>query len=319
MRDEARVAARRAARRAARGQAPVGGKSRGTGGGGGGGGGGGEEEDGDGDGDDDDDGDDGLITLERLVKDTRVPVIFALSRRRIGRALGKSIKISVVGICNADGARDELSRTAEMSALLREAWEEDTAVAAAAPGGLVGAWDRAAGEGLKGGSGDDNDDNDDNADDDDEKEEAAEARGQPSAYLRLSQSAVGREAAAPPPREPGAAKRRKNSSRRRKNRGKKKRVKGGGGDRGTEAAVAAGAAAGAGAAGAAGAAAGAGAAGAAGEAAAARLDPSAREFSPTASAFVPSPSKGSVPGSHNRQSSSLPGYMATGEFTFRYG
>ena len=39
-----------------------------------------------------------------LAKAEDLPVIFELNKRKLGKALGKSIKISVVGVQNADGA-----------------------------------------------------------------------------------------------------------------------------------------------------------------------------------------------------------------------
>ncbi|CAM9934265.1 unnamed protein product, partial [Discosporangium mesarthrocarpum] len=35
-----------------------------------------------------------------------IPLVFGLSKRRLGKALGKSIKVSTVGVYNFDGAED---------------------------------------------------------------------------------------------------------------------------------------------------------------------------------------------------------------------
>jgi hypothetical protein len=35
-----------------------------------------------------------------------VPVVFGLSGRRLGKCLGKSVRITVVGVLSADGALD---------------------------------------------------------------------------------------------------------------------------------------------------------------------------------------------------------------------
>ncbi|KAL7535963.1 hypothetical protein ACHAXR_006836, partial [Thalassiosira sp. AJA248-18] len=43
-----------------------------------------------------------------------VPVIFELNKRKIGKALGKSIKVSVVGIQNADGAHEQFKKLKKM-------------------------------------------------------------------------------------------------------------------------------------------------------------------------------------------------------------
>jgi selenocysteine insertion sequence-binding protein 2 len=48
--------------------------------------------------------DDKVQDILHLAKDQEIPVFFDLSKKKIGKALGKSIKVSVVGINNADGA-----------------------------------------------------------------------------------------------------------------------------------------------------------------------------------------------------------------------
>ena len=39
-----------------------------------------------------------------------LPVLFELNKRKLGKALGKSIKVSVVGIQNAEGAQEGFKR-----------------------------------------------------------------------------------------------------------------------------------------------------------------------------------------------------------------
>ena len=45
-----------------------------------------------------------------LAKEHELPVIFELNKRKIGKALGKTIKVSVVGIENADGAYEPFKK-----------------------------------------------------------------------------------------------------------------------------------------------------------------------------------------------------------------
>ncbi|KAL0484957.1 selenocysteine insertion sequence-binding protein [Acrasis kona] len=52
--------------------------------------------------------DDMIQSIIKIASEKNVPVVYALSKRKIGKALGKQIKVSVVGIYNADGAFDEL-------------------------------------------------------------------------------------------------------------------------------------------------------------------------------------------------------------------
>jgi selenocysteine insertion sequence-binding protein 2 len=43
-----------------------------------------------------------------------LPVLYELNKRNLGKALGKSIKVSVVGIQNADGAHDQFKKLKKM-------------------------------------------------------------------------------------------------------------------------------------------------------------------------------------------------------------
>lgn len=52
--------------------------------------------------------DDMIQSIIKIASEKSVPIVYALSKRKIGKALGKQVKVSVVGIYNADGAFDEL-------------------------------------------------------------------------------------------------------------------------------------------------------------------------------------------------------------------
>ena len=45
-------------------------------------------------------------THSSLAADADIPVVFGLSGRRLGKCLGKSVRITVVGILSADGAME---------------------------------------------------------------------------------------------------------------------------------------------------------------------------------------------------------------------
>ena len=51
-----------------------------------------------------------------LARQEDVPVIFELNKRKLGKAVGKTIKVSVVGIQNADGAHQEFKKLAALAA-----------------------------------------------------------------------------------------------------------------------------------------------------------------------------------------------------------
>jgi ribosomal protein L7Ae-like RNA K-turn-binding protein len=56
-----------------------------------------------------------------------VPVVFALSARKLGHALGKSLKMSAVGLYSADGAFHEFKEVLRRTARLRALWERAVA------------------------------------------------------------------------------------------------------------------------------------------------------------------------------------------------
>lgn len=47
-------------------------------------------------------------------KNEGIPILFELNKRKLGKALGKSIKVSVVGIQNADGAQEGFKKLKKM-------------------------------------------------------------------------------------------------------------------------------------------------------------------------------------------------------------
>jgi len=47
-----------------------------------------------------------------------VPVIFELNKRKLGKALGKSIKVSVVGVQNSDGAQEQFKKLRKIMGLI---------------------------------------------------------------------------------------------------------------------------------------------------------------------------------------------------------
>jgi ribosomal protein L7Ae-like RNA K-turn-binding protein len=54
-------------------------------------------------------------TIIKLATEREIPIIYALSKRLIGRALGKQVKMSAVGIYSADGAFDEFKEALRLS------------------------------------------------------------------------------------------------------------------------------------------------------------------------------------------------------------
>ena len=74
------------------------------------------------------------IILSCGAADPPVPVVFALSRRGLGRALGKIIRIAVVGISNFDGDSKGLGGDMlRLAEALREEWLHRAPVAGAVP------------------------------------------------------------------------------------------------------------------------------------------------------------------------------------------
>ncbi|KAL7468757.1 hypothetical protein ACHAXS_008986 [Conticribra weissflogii] len=53
-----------------------------------------------------------------LARAEDVPVIFELNKRKLGKALGKSIKVSVVGVQNSDGAQEQFKKLRKIMGLI---------------------------------------------------------------------------------------------------------------------------------------------------------------------------------------------------------
>mmetsp|Transcript_118809 Transcript_118809/g.296263 ORF Transcript_118809/g.296263 Transcript_118809/m.296263 type:complete len:589 (+) Transcript_118809:66-1832(+) len=66
--------------------------------------------------------DDTVEDLIEACRDAEVPVIFALSRNRIGKALGKNIRLSIVCILSAEGVHQEFKQVLKMTDDLRRQW-----------------------------------------------------------------------------------------------------------------------------------------------------------------------------------------------------
>jgi len=60
--------------------------------------------------------DEKLQEILDLARQEDVPVIFELNKRKLGKAVGKSIKVSVVGIQSADGAHQQFKKLAALAA-----------------------------------------------------------------------------------------------------------------------------------------------------------------------------------------------------------
>merc|ERR1719265_990022 len=55
-----------------------------------------------------------------------IPVIFALSRSRMGFALGKTLKMSVLGLLETKGIQDQFDRTVSLAFEKRQSWNQRT-------------------------------------------------------------------------------------------------------------------------------------------------------------------------------------------------
>merc|ERR1712113_1236728 len=64
-------------------------------------------------------------TVEDLIDAARendIPVIFALSRNRMGKALGKNIRLSIVCLLSTEGAHPQFKEIVKMTDELRRQW-----------------------------------------------------------------------------------------------------------------------------------------------------------------------------------------------------
>jgi len=66
--------------------------------------------------------DDRMRELLASAYQNNIPVIFALSRARLGRALGKSLQISVLGVLDTTGARELMAQCIQLAHDCRQAW-----------------------------------------------------------------------------------------------------------------------------------------------------------------------------------------------------
>lgn len=65
---------------------------------------------------------DRMQELLAIARERNIPVIFALSRTRLGHALGKSLFISVLGVLDSTGARDLMALCLRLADASRQAW-----------------------------------------------------------------------------------------------------------------------------------------------------------------------------------------------------
>lgn len=83
--------------------------------------------------------DDTVEELMDLCFENEVPIVFALSRNRMGKALGKNIRMSIVCVLSAEGVHQELKQIVKLSEELRRQWVMRRAALGAqevlAPGG----------------------------------------------------------------------------------------------------------------------------------------------------------------------------------------
>eukprot|EP00435_Cladocopium_sp_Y103_P052517 s481_g16.t1 len=66
--------------------------------------------------------DDTVEELIELARENEVPVIFALSRNRIGKAMGKSIRLSIVALHSVDGVHQQFKELVKLAEELRRRW-----------------------------------------------------------------------------------------------------------------------------------------------------------------------------------------------------
>merc|ERR1719181_2091333 len=66
--------------------------------------------------------DDRMRELIAMAYQNQIPVIFALSRARLGKALGKSLQISVLGILDARGAQSLFQQSLLLADECRQTW-----------------------------------------------------------------------------------------------------------------------------------------------------------------------------------------------------
>ena len=55
-----------------------------------------------------------LTEIIQLAQENDIPVFYQFTKRTLGRAVGKSVKVSVIGIQNVDGANQEFKKLLRM-------------------------------------------------------------------------------------------------------------------------------------------------------------------------------------------------------------
>ena len=68
---------------------------------------------------------DKISDLITVCKSKEVPVIYALSRRKLGKSVGKKLRTSVVAVLSADGANEDLKAALKLVSKLRAAYAQD--------------------------------------------------------------------------------------------------------------------------------------------------------------------------------------------------
>lgn len=66
--------------------------------------------------------DDRMRELLALAYQNNIPVIFALSRARLGKSLGKAVHVSVLGVLDARGARGHLNEAVQLAEKAQQSW-----------------------------------------------------------------------------------------------------------------------------------------------------------------------------------------------------
>eukprot|EP00931_Biecheleriopsis_adriatica_P011247 TRINITY_DN112322_c0_g1_i1.p1 TRINITY_DN112322_c0_g1~~TRINITY_DN112322_c0_g1_i1.p1 ORF type:complete len:530 (-),score=189.24 TRINITY_DN112322_c0_g1_i1:51-1604(-) len=66
--------------------------------------------------------DDTVEDVIDLARDNEIPVIFALSRNRIGKAMGKNIRLSIVALHSVEGVHKEFKDVVKLAEELRRRW-----------------------------------------------------------------------------------------------------------------------------------------------------------------------------------------------------
>ncbi|XP_033127285.1 uncharacterized protein LOC117125035 [Anneissia japonica] len=68
--------------------------------------------------------DDALENISSLAREQNVPLVFALGRKALGRAVNKLVPVSVVGLFNYDGAEETFQQLLQLSSKAREEYDD---------------------------------------------------------------------------------------------------------------------------------------------------------------------------------------------------